>query len=118
MCLLAGYIWLAGAGLFALAFEIPPAGPHYDAFLHMVFLGFAFSMIFGHAPIIFPSVLNRAIAYRSSFYLHLGLLHLGLAVRVAGDLLGSAGVRQGGGLVNAAAIVLFLVQTVRSVDKS
>ncbi len=115
MCLLTGYVWLACAGLFALAFEIPPAGPHYDAFLHAVFLGFAFSMIFGHAPIIFPSVLNRAIAYHPSFYLHLALLHLGLAVRVAGDLLGEASLRQGGALVNAAAILLFLVQTVRSV---
>ncbi len=65
----------------------PAAGPLYDAVLHAVFVGFVFSMIFGHAPIIFPSVLGRPIPYRSFFYVHAALLHAALAARLVGDLL-------------------------------
>ena len=38
-------------------------------------LGFVFSMVFGHAPIIFPAVLRVAVPYHPVFYVPLALLH-------------------------------------------
>ena len=48
--------------------------PYYDAYLHTIFIGFTFSMIFGHAPIIFPGILKISITFNRRFYLHLFLL--------------------------------------------
>lgn len=112
--LLCGYAWLAVGGILALVFGAVVTGPYYDALLHAIFLGFVFSMIFGHAPVIFPAVLGTAIAYRAAFYSHLALLHLSVALRVAGDLSGWAPGRQWGAIGNAAAILLFLANTVVS----
>jgi len=96
VCLLAGYFWLALAGLvFVLR------GP-WDAALHALFLGFVFSMIFGHAPVILPAVLGVRFPYSPALYVPLALLHASLAVRVAFSVaLGAWG--------NAAAIALFIV---------
>ena len=117
ICLLSGYVWLGVSGLLAIAFGDVPAGPRYDAMLHALFLGFVFAMIFGHAPIIFPAVLGLPITFRPTFYVHLGLLHLSLLLRVAGDLMGWLPGRQWGGLLNAVAVLLFLAQTARSLAK-
>ena len=107
-CLLAGYAWLGAGGVLALVYGGVAAGPLYDALLHAVFVGFVFSMIFGHAPIIFPAVLGVAPFYRPAFYLPLALLHGSLLLRIAGDLGGGMALRRWGGLLNAAAILLFL----------
>jgi hypothetical protein len=79
--------------------------------LHAILLGFVFSMIFGHAPIIFPAVLGVRVAYHRAFYAHLMLLHASLLLRVAGDLIPWPGVRAWGGLLNGVAIVAFLAST-------
>ena len=94
-CLLAGYFWLGvGGALMALATA-------YDAALHAVFLGFVFSMVFGHAPVILPAVLRVRFPYHPALYLPLALLHASLAVRVfVSAPLGAWG--------NAAAIALFI----------
>lgn len=111
-CLLPGYAWLAVGGLFWLGYGGQYlAGPIYDAMLHAIFLGFVFSMIFGHAPIIIPAVLGVKILYTPLFYLHLVLLHLSLLLRVGGDLLGWLPARQWGGVLNEVAVVLFLLVT-------
>lgn len=110
--LLTGYAWLALGGILALRYGAVVAGPHYDALLHTVFVGFVFSMIFAHAPVIFPSVLQRPVAYRPTFWIHLGLLHAGLALRIAGDLWLSVAARRWGGLLNAVVVVIFLANTV------
>ena len=68
-------------------------------------------MIFGHAPVILPAVTGAPVAYRPRFYAHLALLHLSLALRVSGDLLPDARLRQWGGSLNVAAILLFLAST-------
>lgn len=111
VCLLLGYVWLAIGGALFVAYGGIVAGPLYDATLHAVFLGFVFSMIFGHAPIILPAVVGLAVPYRPAFYLHLGLLHASLLLRVAGDLAGWLAVRQWGGMLNAIALLLFLGST-------
>jgi len=114
--LLSGFAWLAVAGaLFLLEAGRLVGGPPYDAALHAVFVGFVFSMIFGHAPIILPAVARVSVRYRPSFYAHLALLHASLVLRLAGDLGGWWAVRRWGGLLNAAAILLFLGATLASV---
>ena len=115
VCLLAGYGWLVVGGGLALWFGNTGVGPAYDATLHAVFVGFVFSIIFGHAPVIFPSVLGVSIPYRPAFYLHVGLLHASLLLRVGGDLGSVASLRWWGGWGNAAAILLFLLVTAYSV---
>jgi hypothetical protein len=87
------------------------AGPYYDAVLHIIFVGFVISMIFGHAPIIFPAILQVQVTFQSAFYFHLVLLHLSLLVRVIGDMASLQNVRQLGGLLNEVAILVFLVMT-------
>jgi len=111
-CLLPGYAWLVVAGALWIASpRMFLAGPGYDAMLHVVVVGFAFSMIFGHAPVILPAVTGAPMVYRTRFYAHLALLHLSLALRVSGDLLPDAGMRHWGGSLNVAAILLFLAST-------
>ncbi|HZT53547.1 MAG TPA: hypothetical protein VE995_04120 [Gaiellaceae bacterium] len=114
LALLTGYVWLAVGGVLLLRDGAAVAGFAHDAQLHALFLGFVFSMVVGHAPVIFPGVLGIAIPFRRVFYLHLALLHAGLVVRLSGDLSGSFEAARWGGLLNAAAIGLFLAATVVS----
>lgn len=115
ICLLSGYIWLAVGGIIAMVVGGVTVGTLYDAMLHAVFVGFVMSMIFGHAPIIFPSILNVEIPFTSAFYSHLILLHLSLVIRIAGDLAGLITLRQWGGLLNVITLLLFLANTVASI---
>lgn len=116
LALLAGYVWLGVAGLIALgAGAGAMSGLAYDAVLHALFLGFAFSMIFGHAPLVFPGVTGVPLEYSPAFYGHLALLHASLLLRVAGDVAGLVAWRQAGGLLNSLAILLFLFATGRAV---
>jgi hypothetical protein len=117
IALIVGYVWLGVGGLIVLIQGSLWAGPVYDALLHAIFLGFVFSMIFGHAPIIFPAVLGLPIRYSGIFYSHLILLHATLIVRVAGDLLLWMPVRRWAGLLNALVLLLFLVNTILSMRK-
>jgi hypothetical protein len=114
-CLLSGYVWLAVGGVLAMAYGGEIAGARYDAVLHAVLLGFVFAMIFGHAPIIFPAVLGLPVPFRPVFYGHLALLHLSVALRLLGDALAVVPMRQWGGVLNAAAILLFLANTAAAV---
>jgi hypothetical protein len=95
VCLLSGYAWLAfGGALLAAAVA-------YDAALHAIFVGFVFSMVFGHAPVILPAVLRVKLPYHPALYAPLALLHASLGLRVfVSPLAGAWG--------NAAAIALFI----------
>jgi hypothetical protein len=119
ICLLLGYVWLGVAGLVWL---LGPAGfPGafwYDAMLHSLFLGFVFSMIFGHAPTIIPAVTGIAVPYTRLFFLHVAVLHGSLLVRVVGDATSSVELRAWGGLANALTILLFAVLTVGAARRS
>ena len=116
LSLIAGYVWLAAGGLLWVMFaQNFVAGPRYDAMLHSIFLGFVFSMIFAHAPIILPTITGLALPFQKAFYLHAGLLHLSAALRIAGDLSLLLPLQQWAGLLNAVAILLFLANNVRAV---
>ncbi len=107
VCLLAGYFWLAIAGL--LFASGAGATRAWDAALHALLVGFVLSMVFGHAPIIFPAVLRVKLPYTPWLYLPLALLHASLVLRAAGVAADSLGARAWGGAGNAAAIALFIV---------
>lgn len=115
VCLLSGYAWLAVAGVLLFWSWPERAGLAYDGILHAFFVGFAFSMIFGHAPVIFPAVLGLPVRFTRLGYLPWALLHASLAVRVAGDVSAMARGRIWGGAGNVAAIALFLLVTVTSI---
>jgi len=111
-CLLVGYGWLAVSGILLLVFAPLESGFRYDAALHSFFLGFVFSMIFGHAPVIFPAVLVVQPTFRSRFYSHVAVLHLAVLLRVGSDLVKWAPGRQWGGIIGALAVALFLLNTI------
>ncbi len=106
--LLAAYFWLAVAGIWFLVVGMRLAGPQYDGPLHAIFLGFVFSMVFAHAPVIFPAVLKLKIKFSKILYAPLVLLHVSLAVRLYGDLY-SYQLRYWGGMLSAIAIVLYFI---------
>ncbi|GAB4494615.1 MAG: hypothetical protein Fur0016_17380 [Anaerolineales bacterium] len=116
-CLALGLTWLGVGGGLSLVFGAQVAGPRYDAALHVVFVGFVISMIFGHAPIIFPAILGTPINFQPAFYLQLILLHASLALRVFADYASLHTLRMWGGLLNEAAILLFIGLTALSVRK-
>lgn len=118
VCLLSGYFWLMAGGLLAAGYGSVTAGPYYDALLHSIFVGFVFSMIFGHAPVIFQAVLGMPVGYRTAFYSQLILLHASLILRISGDIIPWLPGRHWGALGNVAAILLFVVNTIVSVRKN
>lgn len=113
VCMLAGYLWLTVAGAGWLFGGARWEGPVHDAVVHALFVGFAISMIMGHAPLILPAVLGVRITYHPTLYIAVALLHLSLAVRVIpGDAWGWATARTVGAVGTAVAIVIFALTAV------
>lgn len=116
LCLLAGYGWLAVGGALIAGFDALYPGTARDAALHALGLGFVFSMVFGHAPIIVPAVLRVTLPYRPLFYVPLVLLHASLLLRVIGHAASYELARLGamGNAVALAAFILVMLQAVRA----
>lgn len=105
--LLAGYFWLAIGGI---AWALLPDHPGLrEVALHALGVGFVFSMIFAHAPVIIPVVLGRAVAFHPFFHVPLAMLHGSLAVRLFDTRWGSA--------LHVAAIALFIATLVWSLHR-
>jgi hypothetical protein len=115
VCLLSGYAWLGAGAAILLVDAVLPALGARDAGLHAILLGFVFSMVLGHAPIMFPALTRAAMPYHWSAYVPLALLQVSLAIRIAGDFAGVAEWRRLGGMANAAALLLFVLGTIASV---
>jgi hypothetical protein len=119
VAILIGHGWL---GVAAVLLVITPPGAaafSYDALVHAITIGFALSMIFGHAPIILPAVTGIRVRYSRVAYALLVLLHGSLVLRIAGDLLQRSDLRTASGLVTilalaAYAITLVLASTIRT----
>jgi hypothetical protein len=109
LCLLSGYGWLALGGAVMAVAGLQPGQPSYDAALHALLLGFVFSMVFGHAPIVFPAVLRVSLPYHRVFYAPLLLLHASLALRLLGDAGGSFVLTRWGALGSALALAAFVI---------
>ena len=119
VCLLSGYAWLGtGGAILVAAGGLAPGSPSYDAALHALALGFVFSMVFGHAPIIFPAVLRVAVPYHPTFYLPLALLHASLVVRLVGDATRQFDWTRAGGLLNTLALAAFIASTASAVARA
>ncbi|RBY79675.1 hypothetical protein DQ240_22565 [Blastococcus sp. TF02A-26] len=115
-CMLAGYFWLAVAGAVWTVGGAATTGTRYDAVVHAVFLGFTISMIMAHAPVILPAVLRRPLPYHPVLVVPAVLLHGSLALRLwVGDALGSEAAWRWGGVLNIAAVTLFVLLAVGSV---
>lgn len=77
-----GYLWLGVQGLILLLMESHPL--FYDLVLHTFFLGFTFSMIWAHAPIIFPTIFGiRHTPYHSILWGPWTLFQVTLFGRIA-----------------------------------
>ena len=76
--------------------------------LHALALGFVFSMVFGHAPVILPAVAGVKLQFGRAFYLPLLLLHASLLLHFAGGLADPRWTAIGAAS-NAAAIALFVL---------
>jgi hypothetical protein len=110
VALLSGYAWLAiGGGSILAAGGLYAGSRAYDASIHAVALGFVFSMIFAHAPIILPAVLRVPFPYHPTAYVPLALLHASVALRVAGDYMSNDAVVRNAALLNAVALGAFIV---------
>lgn len=113
VCLVLGYIWLGVSGILALAYGGTFA---YDAMLHSLMLGFVFSMVFGHGPVVFPALLEVNMPYLRSYYLPLGLLHISLLLRLAANL-GFDFIYRWSGILSAIAILLFFINNGIAIQK-
>ena len=106
--LLVGYGWLMVSGLllpFGSYFDLG-----YDALLHSFFIGFVFSMIFSHAPIILPAVTRLPIKlYRKHLYVWFYFLQASLLLRIWADLNSMVYWRKISGLANGLAILGFFI---------
>jgi hypothetical protein len=109
VCLLSGYGWLGVGALFGLAGAFEAGHPARDAAHHAVLLGFVFSMVFGHAPIILPALTRLKLAWHRGFYAPLAVLHATLLLRVLAVLEESFRLRQAAAVGNAIALGLFLL---------
>ncbi|RIW17212.1 hypothetical protein D0X99_05530 [Algoriphagus lacus] len=77
-----GYLWMGIQGLILLLMESHPL--FYDLVLHTFFLGFTFSMIWAHAPIIFPTFFGiRQSPYHNMLWWPWASFQLTLLGRIA-----------------------------------
>ena len=82
----------------------------YDAIVHVFFIGFVFSMIFAHGPIILPGVLGSSIKpFHKILYVWLFLLHSSWLLRIFGDAFVNLSVRRISGALSAVAILAYLI---------
>jgi hypothetical protein len=117
LALLAGYISLLLTGIFFFTL-----GDHwltYDALVHSFFLGFVFSMIFAHGPMILPGIMGVNTApFNRILYLWLILLQASWLMRILADVLIELELRKISGLLSAAAILGYFISmavlTIRS----
>jgi len=98
--LLLGPAWLGVGGLawLGMAFGCPGR----DLALHAVGIGFLFSMVMAHAPVILPALSGLRLGFSKAWCAPLLLLHASLLWRFSGALHDAA-------LAHAAAIALFAI---------
>lgn len=111
--LMAGYVWLAIAGVVWIFSGPLGTGTGYDAAVHAVFLGFVMGMILGHAPIILPAVLRIRLDWSNWFWVPAVLLEASLVARLGiGDGLGLPLAVQIGGTINVIALLSLIAVVV------
>jgi len=105
VCLLAGYAWLALAGIGWIG--LAAGRPWRDLALHALGLGFIMSMMMAHAPAILPALTRLRIRFGVAFYAPVAMLHASLAMRL-GLGLDDARLRGIGAFLDAIALLAFV----------
>lgn len=106
--LITGYVWILVTAVFLIMGSNFAFG--YDAALHSFFIGFVFSMIFSHAPIILPAVARIPVKiYRPFLYVWFILLQFTLLLRIAADMMTWIQIRKIAGISNGLVILLFFI---------
>jgi hypothetical protein len=117
--MIAGYVWLAIAGLTWTVGGPAYDGPAYDVVIHAVFLGFTLSMIMAHAPVILPAVLRRPLPYHPALLAPAALLQVSLLLRLwIGDGYGLGWALRTGGVLNVVALLGFVAVAVWSASRA
>jgi len=100
-----GYVWLGIHGLILMGMETHSL--FYDLLLHTFFLGFTFSMIWAHAPIIFPTIFGiRETPYHPVLWVTWTLFQVSLAGRILFSLLEGYELRKAFGVANGYLILI------------
>ena len=106
--LMSGYFALMMTGLFLLIFDAEPYA--YDLLIHVFFIGFVFSMIFAHGPIILPGVLGISTKpYTSLFYLWAATLTVSIIFRISGSIVYDDEIKKYSGLMSAFSILSYFI---------
>jgi hypothetical protein len=106
--LLCGYTALLLTGIFYLT--LSDQWLNYDAIVHSFFLGFVFSMIFAHGPMILPGIMGiSATPFNRILYIWLALLQASWLIRIFSDVTMELDVRKFSGLLSAIAIIGYFV---------
>lgn len=107
--LLAGYIALFMTGIFF--FTVVGKMMGYDLLIHSFFIGFTFSMIFAHGPMILPGVLGipNVKPYHNTLYVWLITLHVSWILRAVGDITMLFEMRKISGLITSFAIMGYFI---------
>ncbi|MDF2156511.1 hypothetical protein [Algoriphagus sp. CAU 1675] len=103
-----GYVWLGLHGLILLGMESHAL--YYDLMLHTFFLGFTFSMIWAHAPIIFPTIFGiRETPFHPILWVSWLGFQLSLAGRIGMSVVGQFEFRKIFGVTNGYLILLHFI---------
>lgn len=115
--LLSGYTALLMTGIFF--FSLSDQWLTYDAIVHSFFLGFVFSMIFAHGPMILPGVIGISTKpFSRLLYLWLAILQTSWLIRIFADVWIEMELRKASGLLSALAIVGYFVTLVTAIIRS
>lgn len=82
----------------------------YDVIVHTFFIGFVFSMIFAHGPIILPGVLGISIKpFHKILYFWLFLMEASWLIRIFADAFTALNLRKVSGVLSALAIIAYFI---------
>jgi hypothetical protein len=103
-----GYMALLLTGIFF--FSLSEQWLTYDAIVHSFFLGFVFSMIFAHGPMILPGIMGISVTpFTKTLYLWLGLLQLSWLMRIFADVSVEMEMRKVSGLLSTVSILGYFI---------
>lgn len=108
-CLKTSYVWLIACGAIGLFWAPKESGPVYDAFLHTLFLGYIFCLSCAHVFRLNETIVRKPLRFRKTFWIQYWLLNLSLLLRILCDLIGWVGLARWAGLLNALAVLAFLL---------
>lgn len=114
LTVIGGLVWLVVAGLLLLQQGALASAPGSDAAIHAFFMGFVMSMVFAHAPMVFPAITRIRVPYYRAFAVPVVLMHLTLVVRIVGDLSSHADIARIGAIGTTVSIALFLLAVASS----